>query len=116
MGVSQSVLLWLREQGHDVWHLRERGLQRLADREVFSLAALEGRVVLTFDLDFSEIAALSETTTSVVLFRLWNERAGNVIARLDRALRQSSEALSAGAIVTVEEHRVRVRRLPLGAP
>jgi len=27
MGVSQHVVTWLREQGHDATHLRDEGLQ-----------------------------------------------------------------------------------------
>ncbi len=115
MGVSQAVVIWLRENRHVAWHLRERGLQRLPDREIFRLAGEEGRIVLTFDLDFSEIAALSRQTTSVILFRLTNERSANVVRRLESALGQESGALESGAILTIEEHRVRIRRLPLGS-
>jgi predicted nuclease of predicted toxin-antitoxin system len=56
MGVSYSVVLHLRSQNHDVVHLREVGLQRLADRDILSRAADEQRIVLTFDLDFAELA------------------------------------------------------------
>lgn len=53
MGVSMRVIRWLRDQGFDATHLRELSLQRLPNGEIFRLAAREGRVVLTFDLDFS---------------------------------------------------------------
>jgi len=51
MGVSMRVVNWLRRGTHDVVHLRERGLQRLPDVEIFKLAASEQRIILTFDLD-----------------------------------------------------------------
>jgi predicted nuclease of predicted toxin-antitoxin system len=59
MGVSLRVVDWLRNVGHDVVHLHEQRLQRLPDSDVFSKAAAERRVLLTFDLDFGEIVALS---------------------------------------------------------
>jgi len=59
MGVDQRVVDWLREQGHEVAHLRDDGLHRMADEDVFAKAIAEDRIVLTFDLDFGEIAALS---------------------------------------------------------
>ena len=59
MGVDQRVVDWLREQGHEVAHLRDEGLHRMADEDVFAKAIAEDRIVLTFDLDFGEIAALS---------------------------------------------------------
>jgi predicted nuclease of predicted toxin-antitoxin system len=117
MGVSQRVVAWLREQGHDAIHLREGGLQRLPDHEIFTRSIAENRVVLTFDLDFGEIAALSgESAIGVVLFRLHNTRAPNVTARLEAVLATSAEALQQGAVVIVEETRYRIRYLPIHAP
>ena len=75
VGVDQRVVDWLREQGHEVAHLRDEGLHRMADEDVFAKAIAEDRIVLTFDLDFGEIAALSRgRKASVVLFRLHNTR------------------------------------------
>ncbi len=54
MGVAVRIVEWLRAQGHDAKHLRQEGLQRMIDRDIFRKAATEGRVVLTFDLDFGE--------------------------------------------------------------
>jgi predicted nuclease of predicted toxin-antitoxin system len=59
MGVDVRVVRWLREHGHDAVHLRDEGLQRLPNGEIFTKAIAEARVVLTFDLDFGEIAALA---------------------------------------------------------
>jgi len=115
MGVSLRVVEWLRSQGHEVTHLAELGLQRLPDREVFQRATRERRIVLTFDLDFGELVALSpDPTTSVVVFRLHNARAANVIQRLHEVLERSAAALLVGAIVLVDDGRHRVRVLPVG--
>jgi predicted nuclease of predicted toxin-antitoxin system len=35
MGVSQGVVEWLRSAGHDAMHLRDEGLHRLANGEIF---------------------------------------------------------------------------------
>lgn len=39
MGVSQQVVEWLRTKGHDAVHLRDEGLQRLPNGEIFQKAA-----------------------------------------------------------------------------
>ena len=39
MGVDMRVVRWLRSQGHDAAHLREAGLQRLPDGEIFTKAS-----------------------------------------------------------------------------
>jgi predicted nuclease of predicted toxin-antitoxin system len=116
MGVSQQVVEWLRTKGHDAVHLRDEGLQRLPNGEIFQKAGREQRIVLTFDLDFGEILAASgRQIVSVILFRLRNTRTGFVIQRLDDVLNHSSAELMQGAIVIVEDGRHRVRRLPIGS-
>jgi predicted nuclease of predicted toxin-antitoxin system len=75
MGVATGVVNWLRDQSHDAVHLREQGLQRLPDDQIFRKAVVENRTVLTFDLDFGEIVAFAgRQKASVVLFRLQNTR------------------------------------------
>jgi predicted nuclease of predicted toxin-antitoxin system len=59
MGVSMRVVNWLRQQGHDASHLREQGLHRLPDSDIFTKALNEQRLLLTYDLDFAEMVALS---------------------------------------------------------
>ena len=116
MGISMRVVEWLRLQSHDVVHLRDRGLQRLPNGDIFQLALQEKRIVLTFDLDFGEILALSGgNLVSVILFRLHNTRSDHVINRLEFVLQQSSPELARGAIVVVEESRHRIRKLPIGS-
>lgn len=116
MGISQQVVEWLRSKGHDTVHLRDEGLQRLPNGEIFQKAGREQRIVLTFDLDFGEILAGSASQiVSVVLFRLRNTRTNFVIQRLDAVLSQSGADLSQGALAIVEDGRHRIRKLPIGS-
>jgi predicted nuclease of predicted toxin-antitoxin system len=79
MGVAQSTVQWLRNEGHDAVHLREEKLHRLPNGAIFEKAYAESRVILTFDLDFGEIIALSRgKPVSVILFRLHNTTAAHV--------------------------------------
>ncbi|CAN5280910.1 hypothetical protein BH10PLA2_BH10PLA2_19510 [soil metagenome] len=115
MGVSQQVVEWLRANGHDAVHLRDEGLHRLPNGEIFHKAGIEQRIVLTFDLDFGEILAASAgQIVNVVLFRLRNTRSDFVIQRLAEVLNLSNSDLLQGAIVIVEDGRHRVRKLPIG--
>ena len=114
MGVSLKVTQWLREQGHEATHLREEGLQTLPNGEIFAKALSEKRAILTFDLDFGEIAAFSrEERTSVIVFRLRNTRTPNVINRLSAVFAESFDSIQKGAIITVEDSRHRIRYLPM---
>jgi predicted nuclease of predicted toxin-antitoxin system len=115
MGVAGRIVDWLRTQGHEATHLRDEGLGRLADAAIFEKAVSEKRTILTFDLDFSQIAAVSRGTgVSVIVFRLKNARTPHVIERLAAVLPDCEEALRSGAVVAVEESRHRIRPLPIG--
>src|SRR5437870_1818252 len=113
MGVSSQVTEWLQSLRYDTIHLRDQGLTRLPDRQIFDKAFLEKRIILTRDLDFGEILALSQgRVISVILFRLNNTTSEFVIQRLSVVLADAKQALEAGAIVVVEDARHRIRRLP----
>ncbi len=115
MGVAMGVVEHLRTQGHDIIHLREEGLQRLPDKAIFAKAISESRIVITFDLDFGEIAAAAgNDVVSVILFRLPHASTPYVIQRLNAAINAIREDLASGIIATVEATRIRIRRLPIG--
>ena len=108
---------WLRNEGHDVKHLRDEQLQRLPNGEIFTKAGLEHRIVLTFDLDFGEIISLSRRrNVSAIVMRLRNTRTQHVIDRLALLLPSILGFLESGAIVIVEEFRFRVRHVPFLKP
>ena len=114
MGISMKTVSWLRDAGHDVVHLLEQELQRLPDSEILEKARQEGRVVLTMDLDFGYLLAVSGwVLPSVVIFRLSDERPERIVARLKAVLPEFSDVLVRGAVLSVEDETIRVRRLPI---
>jgi predicted nuclease of predicted toxin-antitoxin system len=114
MGVARSTLAALRDLGHDVEHLAEVGLEKLSDREVLHRAAKERRAVITFDLDFGDlIAASGRSLPSVIVLRLADQRPVSATPRILSALTRFGEALEKGALLVIEDARVRLRRLPL---
>jgi predicted nuclease of predicted toxin-antitoxin system len=114
MGIALSTVQALRQHGHDVRHLCEDGLQRLPDPLILEKARGEERLVITSDLDFGDLLALGAyASPSVILLRLQNQTPASVIPRLLHVLTECREALIAGAIVTIEEARYRLRRLPI---
>ena len=58
-------------KGYNAVHLDEEGLLRLRDLEILEKARQEERIILTFDLDFGELLAVSRASVpSVIIFRL----------------------------------------------
>jgi predicted nuclease of predicted toxin-antitoxin system len=111
MNLSPHVANRLREQGHDAVHALDAGQGDLSDHEIFERAAAERRVVVTFDLDFGEIAGrANDRRTGVVLLRLKRAGRSYLEDRLRIAISEAGNALEEGAIVLVEDARIRVRR------
>lgn len=114
MGISARTVAHLREMGYDSVHLRDEHMQRSGDAAVLQKAFREGRVLLTQDLDFGDLMAASKgVLPSVVIFRLHDMRPDHVNSHLDKVVAKHATDLANGAIISVNEKRIRVRRLPI---
>ncbi|GBD08149.1 hypothetical protein HRbin22_00382 [Candidatus Thermoflexus japonica] len=114
MGISPRTVAFLRELGYEAVHLHEEGLDRLEDAAILAKAREEGFILLTHDLDFGELIAVSGARLpSVIVFRLRNMRPENVNRYLQHIVEEHAKVLASGAIISVTEGRVRIRALPL---
>jgi|SRR5216683_3949176 len=112
MNLSPAMADWLREEGHDAVHARDIGLATLPDRDLFARAVTEERILITFDLDFGDIAgAAGGAGPGVLLLRLRSPRQAHMRQRVQTAISLAAEALVAGAVVLVEDARIRIRSM-----
>ncbi|MEM7794115.1 MAG: DUF5615 family PIN-like protein [Cyanobacteria bacterium P01_C01_bin.118] len=114
MGISPRTVTWLKNQGYNAVRLSDEGLQRLPDADVMVKALQEKRILLTMDLGFGALLAMSRGQfPSTIIFRLSNETSESVNGRLAEVLELFAADLESGAIISVSDETVRVRRLPL---
>lgn len=114
MNLSPAIASGLRSLGLDAVHVRDVGLAKSSDREIFGFAARERRTIVTADLDFADIVvASSGDIVSVVLLRLRDASAARGFSRLAAILPDAAEALENGSIVIVADDRIRIRSLPI---
>jgi len=114
MNISPLTVQALAAGGVDI--VRVSGLLPVnaSDESILDLARQQGRIVITQDTDFSALLALGgHDRPSLVTLRLLNTDPEVVTRRLRQILPQIEAALRRGCAVTVEDHTVRVRQLPI---
>jgi predicted nuclease of predicted toxin-antitoxin system len=104
----------LLRQGHTAVHWSSVGDPRATDESIVAWARKRGAVVLTADLDFSAILAMTGASgPSVVLLRVQDSFSHAVRELVCAQLAAHAAELSAGAIVTIDLAAARVRVLPM---
>ena len=114
MNLSPRWLPLLREAGWECLHWSEVGKSNAPDPEIMSYAATHDMVVVTHDLDFGAILAVTHgKKPSVALIRSYDISPDIVGKQTLAALNVARTELEAGALLTIEPDRTRVRLLPL---
>ncbi len=114
MNLSPRWVDMLVGAGFEAMHWSSLGANNAADAEIMLYARTHDWVVLTNDLDFSAILAVTHgNKPSVVQIRADDVNPGAIGAQIIVALRQMSSDLDEGALLTVDSNRARLRVLPL---
>ena len=112
--ISPGFASSLGDRGFDATHVRAYGMSAAGDEEILARAAIEGRVVVTQDSDFTTIMALKRLTQpSVVYFRTSRKSQRHLLPIFLANLPTFAEDLALGAVVVIEDTRIRIRRLPI---
>ena len=99
--------------GQEAVHWSSIGPGGAPDIDIMAYAKANDLVVLTHDLDFGAILAVTQgEKPSVVQIRADDTSPDAISAQVLVALRLMEAELEAGALVTVEPARLRVRLLP----
>lgn len=103
----------LRAASHDAVWVRDVA-EGMSDPDVPAWAVRDGRILLTFDKDFGELAGRSRlpVDSGVLLFRVPMPRPGDVGKRLFAIINGRSDW--AGHFAVIEPGRVRMRKLQPG--
>lgn len=117
MNLSPSWAVFLGESGWAALHWSSVGPADARDSEIMAYAATHDYVVLTHDLDFGSILAVTHGgKPSVVQLRTEDVSPRTIGNHVVSAIRHVETELESGALLTVELDRTRLRILPLHPP
>lgn len=113
-GLPRSAVQYLSDGDMHTLHVGNIGAFAASDEEILELARRDGRIVVTLDADFHALLALSGASSpSVIRVRIEGLRGQDLAQLLRDTLSICHEELRQGALVTVQDKRIRLRLLPL---
>ena len=87
---------------------------KLKDDAILLIAKENNEVIITHDLDFSELLAFNnDNKPSVILFRIHKIDALRFYSLIKQNWNVIEEAIAVGSLVVIEEKNLRIRKLPL---
>ena len=113
-GLPRSAATLLTNAGWDVVHVGDVSMSRASDADILQRAYSEARVCVTLDAGFHSLLATSGASgPSVARLRKEGLDASALATLLQGIWPGIEAALASGAMVTVTDRSVRVRRLPV---
>jgi predicted nuclease of predicted toxin-antitoxin system len=113
MPVSFLLLDVLQAHGHEGAHAHQISKDRASDEELLEIARRESRVIITADLDFPRLMALSLAQgPGLILFRGGSYSDSEMCNLLSRVPERVQPEVLEKSICAVDRKRVRVTGLP----
>ena len=114
MNLSPAWVPVLEAEEFESVHWSTVGDPRARDRTILQWALTNNYVIFTNDLDFSAILAATQAAApSVIQIRGQDVLPTSIGSLVIDVLKQFDSVLEAGALISVDESRARVRILPI---
>jgi predicted nuclease of predicted toxin-antitoxin system len=98
---------------HKGFHVSEYGLTNTPDDTIRVFAQNNGFTIVTFDLDFSRLAALNnDSKPSILTFRTSKMSEAFLKSFVENHLLELIPHFETGATVTVDDRKIRIKHLP----
>ncbi len=114
MPVSPSLADVLKARGHQAVHAFQLGMDRATDADLLEWARRMVGIVITADLDFPRLLALSAALgPGLIIFRGGNYSDAEMRDLLERVLDTVPPRVLLTSVCVVDQTRIRVTPLPL---
>jgi hypothetical protein len=109
--VDRPIVQWLREQGHDVVEISVAA-REAPDQHLIDMSRRDGRVLMTFDRDIGRIMHSDPLPHPGIIYLRLRGRGSDLWEAFTRFW-PSIEPIAAGHFITVRNHQVRRRPIPM---
>ena len=100
----------LRAAGHDAMTVFDQGLRGHSDRQIADVCRNEQRVIVTLDLDFSDIRKFPPPDyAGIIVLRLLDQSRPSILRALEQVLPLLTVEPLVGYLWIIEENRMRIR-------
>lgn len=114
MNIPPSLGHKLNDLSHSFRHVSAIGMSQATDQEIIEMARKNTEVIMTNDLDYGRLLAFEKSNCpSVVIFRVSHNDSAYLFKLFQAVFERAQNALEQGAIVVLEDHGLRIRRLPI---
>jgi len=108
--VYPQIVESIRQLSHDVLDIKEQNLFSISDGDVIKMAQNTGRILITFDKDFSNIIMYPPCQyPGIIVLRLSRLMIEDAVNQLIEFIRRLSVEQINGKLAIVEPDRVRFR-------
>lgn len=109
--LPEDLVELLAARGFDADSAGSEGLSGHDDASIWTAAQRDGRLLLTQDLDFSDIRRFKPGShAGILLLRLHDPSRRRLIQRTTDLFESAESRTWAGCVVVATEHKVRVRK------
>lgn len=113
-GLPRSAVAILKDAGWEAVHAVDVGLSRASDDLILAYARDKHWICVTLDADFHALLAVTNARAPSVVRIRWEGLNGPALASLLMTIwPRIEQPLQQGAMVTVTETAIRIRRLPV---
>lgn len=114
-GVPRSAASLMRQRGIAARHVGELDMARASDLSIIEAARRDGSIIVTLDADFHTLLAVSGAVgPSVIRVRIEGLNGERMADLIESVVAQVGDLLIQGAVATVTERNLRIKRLPIG--
>ncbi len=104
----------LKSMGYEAIHVYDIGLDNTPDEKIIEFAKKSGHAILTNDLDFTRIMALSGSQFPTILtFRFAALNPAVFTEIVQNNFPKLLQDITAGSLITIDERGIRVKKLPV---